>query len=110
MIFPSFRRNVVAFAILAVLTADTALRAQVYSGTITGLVTDPSGAAVPNAQGVLTDEDKGFTFKTASGNDGRYVLRNLAPGRYRLTVSAPGMRIFSSPEITLNVGQNAISG
>ena len=42
-----------------------------------------------------------------TGNDGRYVLRNLAPGRYRLAVTAPGMRPYSSPEITLNVGQNA---
>jgi hypothetical protein len=83
------------------------LHAQVYSGSVTGVVTDPSSAAVPNAQVVLTDEDKGFTSRAATDGQGRYVLRNLAPGRYRLEVSAQGMRPHTTPGITLNVGQNA---
>jgi hypothetical protein len=81
--------------------------AQVYSSSLTGLVTDPSGAVVPNAAAVLTDQDKGFTFKTTTGGDGRYVLRNLAPGKYRLSLTATGMRPYSSGEIILDVGQNA---
>ena len=55
------------FAALFALLAAHAVHAQVYSGSITGLVTDPSGAVIPNAQAVLTDEDKGFTFKTPHG-------------------------------------------
>src|SRR4051812_927968 len=69
--------------------------AQVYSGSLTGVVTDPSGAAVPNAQVALTDEERGFAYPAKTDNDGRYVLRNLPPGRYRLSLTAPGMRAYT---------------
>ena len=98
----------VSLAIAALLVLLCPLsHAQVYSGSITGVVTDPSGAVVPNAQVVLTDEEKGFTFKAATDNSGRYVLRNLPPGIYKLVVSAPGMRTNTKSGITINVGQNA---
>jgi hypothetical protein len=82
------------------------LSAQIYSGSLTGLVTDASGAVIPNAQAVLTDEEKGFSTNTSSDNSGRYIFRQLAPGRYRLNVTAAGMRPFTRSGITLNVGQN----
>ena len=81
--------------------------AQVYSGSITGLVTDATGAVIPNATVTLTDENKGFIFKAASGGDGHYVLRNLPPGLYRLVVSAGGMRNYERTGFDLEVGQNA---
>ncbi|MGI8740956.1 MAG: carboxypeptidase regulatory-like domain-containing protein [Bryobacteraceae bacterium] len=83
------------------------LRAQVYAGTLTGVVSDPSGAVVPGAQAVLTDEQKGFKYSAATDTGGRYVLRSLPPGNYSLLVSAPGMRSYSQPGITLTIGQNA---
>ncbi|HEY2011909.1 MAG TPA: carboxypeptidase regulatory-like domain-containing protein, partial [Bryobacteraceae bacterium] len=82
-------------------------RAQVYSGSITGVVADPSKAVVPGAVIVLTDEEKGFSYTSKTDIDGRYVLRNLPPGRYRLTATAPGMRTQTQTGIVLNVGQNA---
>src|SRR5690349_5101025 len=93
---------------LCVFALSTSPRAwaQVYSSSLTGVVTDPSGAAVPNAQAILTDEQKGFTYKAVTDTEGRYVLRNLPPGRYRLTVSAQGMRTHNQSGITLNVGEN----
>lgn len=94
--------------LLCVFALSTSPRAhaQVYSSSLTGVVTDPSGAAVPGAQATLTDEQKGFTYKAATDTEGRYVLRNLPPGRYRLTVSSQGMRTHNQPGITLNVGEN----
>ena len=83
------------------------LYSQVYSSSITGLVTDATGAVVPNAAITLTDQNKGYVFKTPSGEDGRYVLRNLPPGIYRLQVAAPGMRMSERAGIDLAVGQNA---
>jgi hypothetical protein len=100
-------RSIRLIALLIALLAAHSARAQVYSGSLTGLVTDPSGAVIPNAPAVLTDEEKGFTFKAITGSDGRYVLRNLAPGKYRLAITAPGMRPYKSGEIILDVGQNA---
>ncbi len=80
---------------------------QVFSGSLTGVVKDPSGAAVPNATAILTDQDKGFTYSSLTDTDGRYVLRNLPPGHYGLKVTAPGMRPYTQPALTLTVGQNA---
>ena len=67
----------------------------------------PSGVVIPGAQAVLTDEEKGFKFTATTDSEGRYVLRNLSPGQYLLTVSAPGMQPYEKKGITLNVGQNA---
>ena len=75
--------------------------AQVYSGSITGTVTDATGGVIPNATATLTDQNKGFNFKATSGSDGRYILRNLPPGVYKLVVSAPGMRNFTSARISI---------
>lgn len=96
-----------AAALVCLLALIPATHAQVFSGSLTGLVTDPAGAVVPNAVATLTDENKGFRFSTTAGQDGRFVLRNLPPGAYTLTVSSPGMRTATRTGITLNVGQNA---
>src|SRR5579884_3299960 len=97
--------RLVAFCIAAALFLPAF--GQVYSSSLTGLVMDASGAVVPNATVVLTDENKGFTFQTKTENDGRYVLRNLPPGTYRLSVTASGMRPYTRANIALNVGQSA---
>src|SRR5215471_15025679 len=96
------RRSHAIVALLALLTLGVApILAQVYSGSLTGVVTDPSGAGVPKATAVLTDEDKGFTTTTHTDAEGRFVMRNLAPGRYKLVVSSPGMRTHTQSGITL---------
>src|SRR5258708_21634319 len=81
-------------------------RAQVYGGSLTGVATDPSGALVPGAHVVLTDDEKGFKYTATTDGEGRYILRNLPPGRYTLSVTASGMRSHSQSGITLTVGQN----
>ena len=85
---------------------STATTAQVYSGTLTGVVTDATGAVLPGAKAVLTDVDKG-TFAAASDSEGRFVIRNLPPANYRLAVSATGMQNYAQQGITLAVGQTA---
>ena len=103
------RLSILALILAVVLTFLVHTRAycKVYSGSITGLATDPTGALVPAATVTLTDENKGFTFSGASGSDGRYVLRNLPPGNYKLSASAPGMQTYTQAGIILTVGQNA---
>jgi len=58
------------------------LRAQLYTGTVTGLITDPSGAVVPGARLEVADEQKGFTFNATTDIVGSYLVRNLPPGSY----------------------------
>ena len=81
--------------------------AQVYSGSLTGVVTDQTGAVVPGAAVSLTDVNKGYSFAATSDAVGRYVIRNLPPSTYKLTVEAKGFQAFTRAGITLEVNQNA---
>ena len=80
--------------------------AQVYSSSLTGLVTDPSGAAVPVAKIKLTDVNKGYDYTAQTNESGRYLLRSLPPGTYRLTATATGFKASVREGIVLDVGVN----
>src|ERR1700686_1592089 len=83
--------------------APSAVYAQVYGGSLTGVATDPSDAVIPNAHVVLTDDEKGFKYSATTNAEGRYILRNLPPGKYSLAVTAPGMRPHTQSGIILTV-------
>src|SRR5215472_8260847 len=51
---------------LVILLVSTAARGQLYTGSVTGVVSDPSGAIVPNAMLKLVDEAKGFAFSATT--------------------------------------------
>ncbi|MGH9357358.1 MAG: carboxypeptidase regulatory-like domain-containing protein [Terriglobia bacterium] len=79
-------------------------RAQVTGATMSGTVTDPSGAVVPNAQVVIKDTATGVTRNVKTDSSGLYTAPNLLPGPYRVTVSAPGFSTRIQSGITLTVG------
>src|SRR5581483_160782 len=69
--------------------------AQIDQGTITGTVTDPSGAVVPNAQVTLTENDTGLVLKSVANKGGFYVFSPVKIGNYTVTASAPGFSTAS---------------
>ncbi len=83
--------------------------AQLYTGSLTGLVTDPSGAVIAGARVTLTDADKGYDFKATTDAAGRYLFRSIPPGSYRLSVGAPGFETARREGIKLDVNQNVSS-
>jgi len=83
------------------------LWAQVYSGTLTGVVTDPSGAVIPGAKVTLTDVGKQFEYTAVTDAVGRYLIRSLPPSTYDLKVEAPGFTTVVQSGIILAVNQNA---
>src|SRR5216684_6036555 len=80
--------------------------AQAYSSSLTGLITDPSGAAVPAAEVRLTDVNKGYDYTAQTNESGRYLLRSLPPGTYRLSATAAGFKASVREGIVLNVDVN----
>jgi len=68
--------------------------AQEFRSTLTGKVTDPSGATVPNAQVIATKTDTNTHFETKSSADGLYTIPFLSPGAYELTAEAAGFKKF----------------
>jgi hypothetical protein len=83
------------------------VRAQEASAVVTGVVTDPSGAAVPNAEVQLTNVNTAVTRMTQTNTQGNYIFLNVTPGTYTMRVSAPGFSVVTQPPVTLQVNQTA---
>src|SRR4051794_8293686 len=56
---------------------------QETTGTITGLISDPSGAVVPNVELTVVNVGTSATFKTSTNSAGTYIFRTLPVGAYR---------------------------
>jgi hypothetical protein len=72
--------------------------------TIVGTVTDPTGAAVPNASISIVNNDTGVERTIPTNGDGQYVAPDLHIGRYTVRANATGFKIAEQKGITLNVG------
>ena len=78
--------------------------AQVENGQFTGDVTDPSGAAIPNAKVTVTNLGTNLSVTTTSNQSGVYVARELPVGTYKITVEAPGFKTISNNNVVLHAG------
>ena len=75
------------------------------TGTITGTITDPSGAVIPKAQVVVRDEGTNATREAQSNGAGDYTVALLPPGRYSVTVESKGFRRSVIHGVFLDVDQ-----
>jgi outer membrane receptor protein involved in Fe transport len=80
------------------------VHAQGTGATITGTVTDPSGAAVAGAEVVITNTATGIATTVTTSAEGFYSVPNLLPGPYTATAKAPGFSTTVVNGVTLNVG------
>ena len=76
---------------------------QVVTGTLTGTVTDSTGAAIADAKVTITELSTSAQRSTATSADGLYNIPYLAPGEYKVDVSASGFKSFDQPDITISV-------
>jgi hypothetical protein len=81
--------------------------AQVDTATITGVVTDPSGAAVAGAEIVAVSQSTGLDYRTSTAESGVYVLTALPVGTYDLEIKGSGFQTVRRRGITLNAGTRA---
>jgi hypothetical protein len=98
-------RSVSAFA-LAIWMQTALSFGQGYFGTVSGLITDPSGALIPNAKVTLVDQNKGFHFDGKSDEGGRYLFRAVPPGVYTVSAVAPGFNKEEKTNIRVNISEN----
>jgi hypothetical protein len=92
----------VAFAVTAQVPS---LFAQTDQGTITGVIQDPSGAVIGNAEVTLTNTDLGQILRSRSDAAGVYVFSPVKIGNYKLTVSAPGFETTTQANLHLSLQQ-----
>jgi hypothetical protein len=78
--------------------------AQVSGATMSGLITDPSGAGIPNASVSIKNTGTGEVREVPTNGDGFYSAPNLLPGKYEVTITAQGFNKVVQKGITLTVG------
>ncbi len=93
-----------ALAILVVLSLAVGANAQTYRGAINGTVTDPSGAAVPNAQVKATEKATGIDHNTVTTSDGLFAFQDLPIGTYKVSVTASGFAVLTIDNILVTQG------
>ncbi|HYX28894.1 MAG TPA: carboxypeptidase-like regulatory domain-containing protein [Pyrinomonadaceae bacterium] len=95
----------VACVVLACMLAASSARAQTASsGSITGLVTDPQGAAVPGADVTLTDTATNSKQTSATNDAGRYNFPVVNPGLYDIVVSKTGFKTSKMAQQKISIG------
>ena len=81
-------------------------QAQGFYGSITGIVTDNTGALVPGANVDLTNSATGVKTQTTTNGAGLYTFPNLQPGTYQLTFTKTGFKTTSRGSIDVQVASN----
>ena len=95
-----------ALACLCLLLVSTQYAAaQVDEGSITGTVTDTTGAVVPGASVTLTNTDQGIILTGTSGGNGEYIFSPVRIGHYTVSVTATGFSKTTQQNLTVNVSQ-----
>ena len=87
----------------------TVAPAQTASGTLHGQVSDPSGAAIPNASVVLTPAAAGSApIKAQANGQGQYEFKGLAPGQYTLNAFAQGFSVYENDNVVIPANQSLV--
>src|SRR3984957_6563273 len=91
--------------LVAVFFLATGAYAQLDRGSITGVVTDPSGAVISAAQVVITNTATDVTINLTTASDGAYAARSLNPGSYSVTAERAGFRKTVQSDVVEGVNQ-----
>src|SRR4029079_12068793 len=93
-------------ALCALLTAGTATAsAQTIRGTLTGRITDATGAVVPGVTVTVTNRNTAIETSAVSERDGTFTMPLLPPGSYDATVQQQGFKKYVREGITVQIAQ-----
>ncbi|MDX6709017.1 MAG: hypothetical protein QOH96_33 [Blastocatellia bacterium] len=98
-----------AILIVIAIGLSAGVSAQVTTvGSISGTVRDPSGAAVPNAEVTLEQENTGFSRSVKADENGFYIASSLPVGRYTVSTSPQGFKKTVAAPFDLHVSENRV--
>lgn len=99
-------KNSVFALFVVVLTLAAMCFGQELAATLTGTVTDSTGAVLPGAVIVVHSQETGADIRTAvTGDAGSFNITNIPAGRYTVTVKNPGFQNFVANNVILNVAE-----
>jgi len=87
------------------LTICVQAQTQITTGTIQGTLFDANGAALPDANVEMKNDDTNYSRSTATDEEGRFIALQIPPGRYTLTVTKSGFATLVVEKVDLTVGQ-----
>ena len=100
--------GLIALALFCLLLLGTtsSARAQVDEGSLSGTVTDSTGAVVPNAQVTVKNTDVGLTLTGVTNSAGEFTFSPLRIGQYSVTVAASGFEKTTQENLSVNISQH----
>src|SRR5215510_7052099 len=90
---------------LGILLGCAAVWGQTHTATVRGIVKDGSGAPVQSAAVSLTNVDQQRSWDSRTSETGEYVLTQIPPGAYALTIEAEGFKKYERDGLVLQVAQ-----
>src|SRR5580658_7101672 len=103
----SLNRFVFASIVVLLFLGGNSASGQGTSASLTGQVTDNSGAVVPGATVTVTNTDTSLAQTVTANGDGIYLIAPLPPGHYKLTVESHGFERYLQTGIELSVSVNS---
>jgi len=97
-------RKHILLALLILMFGSVAVSAQEFRATISGRVTDPSGAVIPGAKITITNTNTRVSVNSKTTGSGEYSVPFLLPGKYEVSVAAEGFSGFTRDGITVQTG------
>jgi|SRR5436309_11061806 len=96
----------VGMTLVALLCTASSVRGQEVTASITGTVSDPTGAAVAGATVTAKSVERGITYTAVTNDSGIYRIAQLPVGSYELKVEKTGFASVAYPAFVLNVESN----
>jgi hypothetical protein len=97
----------VAISAISLVAIPHTANAQTLTGSIEGLVTDPSGAVVPNATVIIRNTDVGTTRAVTTNRDGAFRASGLISGAYTVDAKADKLALLRPVRLTLTLGSSS---
>src|SRR2546422_357899 len=94
-----------ALAVALALSLASGISGQTVQGVITGTITDPSGASVPNATVTITNSGTNVSQTTTTASDGSYRFPLVPPGAYIVNIKATSFAEFRATGIVVQASQ-----
>ena len=108
MLLRSFLRAIFLISVMMTSVLLVSAQTQAINGSMRGRLTDPAGAAVPDATVTVVNDATQFTREVPTNGDGYFVIPNLPIGTYTMSIKKEGFETQRRPGIVLDAGTEAV--
>src|SRR5437016_11905920 len=98
------------FSLLVAMLLSAPAFAQSITGTVSGLVTDTNGAAIPGANVTLISNQKGDTRSDTTNDSGRFSFSAVQPGTYSIKIEQKGFQAMEQTSVVLTANETLALG